>query len=521
MKSATDWERDFTTPVTDTRLWDTHTLDSELARNRPFSDPSYLFDCTVRRYTERLKMLAFRLPAAADAAAALVQAALRRQQQILGDPIVRAAINQALANISFGESSILLQEMGEIIAEAASLLRSDTAMPVLQIGNEKPDCVRFFGRSIWFWQSEHKDDHFFRLFSRIYQKQEGGKSVLVTPLRSERQSIIRAINLLTEIVPKLTESVLHHVNLICICDVPASHGGGLHFTSFTTIIAPGTVFLARSLLSNTWLLAEAILHEALHTKLYDFQHTHSLFVPKDPEMTAPIVCALWNRAEKGENHWPLNRSLFAFHVYVHLAIYFRSLSPRRAEMEAVFGPCGYSDLDVCARRAFDRAHYLEHHIAKCSKRLGAAGNALLCWLRGLLLGTDPAPPEQGAYLHLVIDLYRRETQQIMTACQKKQGFSATILPESAKQLEQENILVQKILEQLGISACSLHAGLSPEQEHLSVEHFGVARERIAQCLERVSARQAECKMKIAMEENTVGQFIQALVLNPTQNIARI
>jgi hypothetical protein len=519
MKSEMAFGRHFMSPAHSVRFWDADALEYELAANQPFSNPVYLLNCTVRRYAERLKMLVPRLPVAAEAEAALMQAPPSCQHRILGDPVMRAAINQALASVSFGEGSSL-QEMGEIIEMAAFLLRSDSVTPVLQIGSRTPDFVSFFGRQIWFWQSEHEDDLALRLFNSIYERQEGSKSVLVSQLPWEREQIIRAINLLIEVFPRLTESVLHHVNLICLCDAPAD--GGLHFTSFTTIIAPGTLFIARSQVSSTWLLAEAILHEALHTKLYDFQHTHSLFMPKDLEMTNPIVCALWNRpAEEGENQWPLNRSLFALHVYVHLAIYFCALARNAVKLETTFGPCDYADLNVCMRRAFDRAHHLELHIAKCGNRLGAAGQALLLWLTDLLRDTDPAPPDQGAYLHLLIDLYRRETQEIVRSYEKRQALSGFITLELATRLEQEAALTQMIMESLNLSSFSVFTDRSLARECPSVESFMRARTRIAECLEQISTEQADFQMKIGTENTTIGQFVQALVFDPSQYAIRI
>lgn len=503
---------------------DAASFDNVLASTRPFSDPTYIFECTMRKYVDRLKMLEPHLFAAREAREALIQATPLCQHRILGDAITRAAINQALSIVTFGQDATLLYEMNQIIALTASLLRSNGKIPVSQVGAKLPNSISVFGQPIWFWSNDRADDPASRLFSRLYEKQEIGRSVLITPTPGERNSVARGIQLLTEVLPELTKSVLHHVSLICLCDPPGNIGvGKLHFTSFTTILAPGTVFISRSLQSSVWHLAEAILHEALHAKLYDFQHTHSLFLTDDPELTKPVICALWNRPiEEGDNCWPLNRSLFAFHVYVHLGVYFRALQSRLRALEASFGPCSYIDLDVCARRALDRAHYLGHTIARCSNRLGAAGQALLIWLTNTLRDIDPSPPVPGAYLHLVLDLYQRETEQIVNNYLENQAFASSIPPRTVARLRCEIAVAQAIFAKLALAVPAPNIELHlQESDHLTVEVFARIRAKIAEELYHISVNQCGCKLKIAEEEITIGQAVQGLVLHPEEYSAKI
>lgn len=498
---------------------DLEALDEALAGKLPFSDFNYLFDRTVRRYLDRLDMLAPMLPSAAATANALTHASRGAQRKVLGDPVTRSTINQALANMSFAQGasdSNGLNNIEGVLQLARKQLSSTDAVPLLQLGCATDNSVRFFEQPLWFWTNDRQNDLPTLLFRQLYIRQEHHKSILVTPTPSEREIVVRAVLFLSSIFPKLAKSVLSHVNLICICDVPenSTTNQRLHFESFTTILIPGTIFISRHLLRNVWSLAEAILHEALHTKLYDFQHTHSLFLSKDEEMTTPILCAVWNRpAEDGDDEWTLNRSLFAFHVYVHLGVYFRKLHRDAAALEESFRPCGYSDLSLSMRRAFDRAHYLGHNIGKFSHRLGLAGQALMNWLGKLLNEVDPQPPVAGSYIHLVMDLYRRETLDMSNQGRKTPGTE--IAAGKAAQVDSEIKLTQALMSRLGLPDNFFqNTEIGPNVNQYSLDTLTMKRLCIAEALSRLSQDQCNCVFQLQSGFMTVGEIIRGMVLDP-------
>jgi hypothetical protein len=147
------------------------------------------------------------------------------------------------------------------------------------------------------------------------------------------------------------------------------------------------------MLRNPWWVADRLLHESLHQKLYDFRQTHSLLasdlapqsaLSKEPAAT---VRCIWNAGGwGGSNDWDTFRAIAAFHVYVHLAVFCAQAERRRAELLARFGAPDASFPTMTGRReAIERAQYLGREIRKsCWQELGPAGRLLVEWLSIIL-----------------------------------------------------------------------------------------------------------------------------------------
>ena len=102
------------------------------------------------------------------------------------------------------------------------------------------------------------------------------------------------------------------------------------------------------------------------------------------------------------NQWDSFRAFAAFHVYVHLA-----LLSARAEHDA-----DYRKRMISSRSSVERARYLgERLISDCWSELGPAGRRFHQWLTAVLDAIDPDAPSAGATVHLLLDLYRRETRR--------------------------------------------------------------------------------------------------------------
>src|ERR1041385_6731304 len=177
-----------------------------------------------------------------------------------------------------------------------------------------------------------------------------------------------ATRLLTQLLPKLTRSVLNHVHLLVVLQAADRKRWEdarcfLPFYSFSTSMIPGTVFLSKGILKNPWQAAESLLHEALHQKNNDLEQTHSMLRPDYTSEYSPRIPAPWNRSHSDEsNYWPVCRAVAAFHVYVHLALFFKAVEHRAGELEKRYGPLGQLDPVFAGRRALDRAHYLGNKI---------------------------------------------------------------------------------------------------------------------------------------------------------------
>ena len=68
---------------------------------------------------------------------------------------------------------------------------------------------------------------------------------------------------------------------------------------------------------------------------------------------------------------------------------------------------------ISSGKAIERARYLGHSLqTTCWDELGVAGKRLHEWLTAVLDVLDPSPGRWGAYVHLLLDLYRNEANKM-------------------------------------------------------------------------------------------------------------
>ena len=278
----------------------------------------------------------------------------------------------------------------------------------------------------WLWREDYPDDVFGRAFRLIVDHEYGGS--LCSIVADEFAMLRKGERLLHELLPGLARSALGHVHLVgCFPDVGLWKGK----VSSSQIRMGGTIFLNRQMLLNPWCVAEHLLHEALHQKLYDFRHGHSLLDPDFSGADSPRVCSLWNAGELNEaNLWDTHRAFAAFHVYVQLGLLAAVGEQRAAELEGTYG-C-FSGL-IESRKALHRARHLGEQLGElCAEKLGVAGKRLLDWLMSILDHLDPAPPPKGASLHLLLDRYEREANRIdgllMQSEAARESLSRALMP---------------------------------------------------------------------------------------------
>jgi len=410
-------------------------FDELLTRQRPFGDSEYLIEQLHARYRQRLGKISSLLPVAGSLSSALEMATPLRQYRTMGDPVVRHAVHQALRHASNGDQGghpplgqpgklasppppsadgWALDDCEEVLRETLGHLESahreggpleSGGVGLRRLGRQPGD------GSIW--SEEHGDDLFGRSFRKIVHDNFQGEP-LCTPSAADLARLAKGAELLGVLMPLSARSVLSHMHLAVI--VPHT-GGWKRKGSCSEYMISGTIFLNREMLRNPWWVAEHLLHEALHQKLYDFRHTHSLLMedlsPEPPSLeNAATVHSIWNvGGATGSSGWDTFRAVAAFHVYVHLAVLCVQIERRKGELLKRFGPADAPGPAMTQRReAFERAQYLGRHIKQaCWQELGPAGRMLVAWLTSILNALDPAPPPSDTrYLHLVLNRYMAE-----------------------------------------------------------------------------------------------------------------
>ena len=408
-----------------------------LAADRPFGDSAYIHRQLQQASARRLRRVAPDLPVAGALADALAGAGEEACFAVLEDPVLRATTQHALTEQLTGRTPGLShQECAAVMREALEHVERGAHGSLTAAA--APSCVPLGPEPWhgWIWSEPGHPSGVSTAFSKLIELNFGGE--LARPSAAQVAVLQRARELIEELTPELGASALGHAHGI---GVFPSSGRWQTMAGASQFWITGAVFLAGSMLEDPWWVAEHLLHEALHQKLYDLRHTHSVLLRdavQDAGQGAASggrVVSLWNKVDaRGSSCWGVSRSLAAFHVYVHLAVYaqlaeaqFESSEPEGA---APYGARGV----VLAPSAFRRATYLGQQLAEHYwDDLGPAGQALVDWLMQCLEALEPLPAAEPLRLALLLERYGREAQRLEAAA--RAGAGAATSPVSADLVE--------------------------------------------------------------------------------------
>jgi hypothetical protein len=203
---------------------------------------------------------------------------------------------------------------------------------------------------------------------------QGGLRV---PDLAQRSRLDSAFSLLSELLPLTTRDAARHATLVALAE---AHTQDAEMGSGTARSVPGLVFMSKREMRSVWTLAEALLHELTHCKLFDLYLGRRIFRSDYDVRNAATIRSPWNvHTEYQSNEWPFDQALAAYHVYVHLA----ALSARITaigieELEARYGPRCFNEslLDAAARARYLGAQLVRHAEA----HLSDDGAKLVAWL---------------------------------------------------------------------------------------------------------------------------------------------
>ena len=423
-----------------------------LSKGRPFGDSSYITDQMQSGLLHRLEKIGETLASARELLDAMRQSDSNSRFHTLGDPVVRAVIQQALGHLfSDIEVTIPLQQCDEVLSEALHHVKPGMTSGPLAAGVRDVQWLGSPSETAWIWTSERRDDIFSQTFKQLVAAEYGES--LCTPTAADILLLQQAAALVSELVPQLSQSAFSHAHLLGV--FPGT-GKWEKVASSSQFRITGSVFLNQTTLQNPWWIAEHLLHESLHQKLYDFRHGHSLlardvindFGMKTEDRT---VISLWNTPGlDASNSWDSHRSLAAFHVYVHLALFCRLAEERASELELAYGPLNTVPSMTSSGKAFARARYLGENLrSTCWSDLGLAGQGLVEWLTSILDATDPRPAPTGAQLHLLLDRYLLEAAKI-----QQKSPSEELTKDLATLAANEAAAASRVLTIAGATAAS-------------------------------------------------------------------
>jgi predicted O-methyltransferase YrrM len=459
-------------------------IEEALVSHRAFGDSEYILAEFQTSCKRRLEAISAGLPSAGRLLEALGRASEESVRCVTGTTVIRSAIQHAHTQVETGEDyGIPLADCDGIFADTALHLERGEAGTPFERGAGWLPRLGEQDYQPWIWREDHPDDVFGRSFRHLVR--ENYTDPLCTPSEADLAALRRGEELLQALVPQLTRSALTHVQLV---GVFPHTGAWKDKASSSQIRVGGSVFLGRTLMRSPWVVAEHLLHEALHQKLYDFRHGHNLLEPDFAKRGAPRVRSPWNPAGLNEaNSWDTHRAFAAFHVYAQLTLLARVAEERSAELESEFGSSAGL---IPSHKAFARAWYLGEQLRTTAwEVLGLAGRRMVEWLTAILEALEPAPPPEGARLHLVLDLYRREARRVGARLTEPDHSSPALLTTLAPLAEKEIATARGALETTG--AATQVEELDEAVDGLSAEElasrFGDVREVVAEVLLDASA----------------------------------
>jgi hypothetical protein len=389
-------------------------IEEALADGEPFGDSGYILGRVRLHYEHRLEIVAEHTPAAAALLSALRTADPNHSCRVIADPVVRTVIDDAVRHFRLDGPVFPENELNTVLTFAKRNLEESKNVPPLAEGEVRDICcIRNRNVCPWIWSGHRSDnDVLGQIFGRTFEKYHGDLELRAVN-ESSQQMLLAGMALLQNLLPRLSRSALDHVQVISIIGPDSA---SRHYTSFTDPRMPGAMFLSPSVLGNPWKVAEHLLHEALHLKFIDIEHTHSLLASDFDPANSPTIRPHWNRSHPlSVNEWPINRVLTVMHVYTSLALFFATIANDRSLLDQVGGVLNPIKE---GRRALDRARYLGEQLEQSISQLGFAGRCFVRWLRQMLDAIDPSPPLRDSYVHLLLDLYDREVEEIQRLSQR-------------------------------------------------------------------------------------------------------
>lgn len=396
--------------------------------NAPFGDWRYIRQRVVESVSRRLDLSQRLFPQAVPVLERIRALDDTTAARVLEHPFLRSVEFAATQHLKRPMKVITHEQVGQYFEQLGILLSGDwkggklSSLSML-MEEDYEDAAR---HTVWQWTGEQGDGTLTGIIPTVFLK-SSPNCVFHRPTEEQSRNLRQGIALLRELFPLLTPSILRHIDVIALVSTEPDHGeagppGGNPlstdpFISCSGDPSPGVVFVNPSVLTNSWYIAEIILHEGLHLKLYDVKATHNLLRPNYAKEEAAKLHPLWHMSSES---WDVERSLFAMHVYAHLALFFQRVAANFDVLAPRFGPLHVSNARLSMRRSLDRADFLGMKLAEVGTRdLGPAGHLLLAQLQEMLLVLDDASVEGDSMdgvarlgevaQRLVGDLYARQT----------------------------------------------------------------------------------------------------------------
>jgi hypothetical protein len=214
----------------------------------------------------------------------------------------------------------------------------------------------------------------------------GAEKCAVRPFSEEQcERIEKAIEIVENVCSETAYDIVVNVRHICYMDYarwqlmePDEYRNIAQSLSRSTM--PSCIFLSCHAFTSQDDLVESIYHESLHRKLANLIQTRLILKESYDWQTSPRFVCSWNKHFSwGSNDWPFDRALDAFHVYVHLSVFYGAV------IEKAIGELDGRRSAARRKISYDRACILGDWLYSAAREcLGSEGMGLLETLQGAL-----------------------------------------------------------------------------------------------------------------------------------------
>ncbi|MFK0259118.1 PqqD family peptide modification chaperone [Streptomyces sp. NPDC090445] len=367
--------------------------DRMLVEDSRFGDTRAIEERNVARFSIGAELLAEQDPRHEAVLRRVSRAARDQLLPLLGDPVLRNAFEDDLVKLENGVRT------GFGFGALASRIPAEPAGlgPCERMATPHVRPWPHHG-SAWVWTEMSPADRVpGEMATRLRQLYDGSieggpSSDPVVPGPEMCQALGRGAELLTALLPQVGPSVLRHVSVVGFTRGESADGPLQSLSGGDPL--PSAILMAPERLADPWTVAETLLHESVHLKLFDALRAGALLT--EPEHAVPIP---WRQTP-----WRLIRVLVALHFYVHLLVFQEAVRNAGPELRAEFGrpPAGEVVDEVtpgtqAAREGtfgsgLERVRYLAGYVRGLPPgTLTPAGRQFMRWLTDVTAVIDPEP----------------------------------------------------------------------------------------------------------------------------------
>ena len=356
-------------------------METELAGHPAFGDAQSIFDRLRAGVLLFLEGAAKGRPLIQALHQELRDGPHQQAAAVFADPAVLSGLLGRSSNAMANPGS---EESEELVAATLRHLRSGALGLPTAAGcrlRARPRCVQ---HDIALWDPALTRSVFKRSFESAFDKCIGSSFPRRARLRRPSPALVKVVErgceLLAALLPELATSALAHLRLIGFFSIKDYRYTG----QVTNISISSTTFLHGAHWRTPWLAAEALLHEALHCKLGHLARVRGIHREGGNAGAPAVIRPFWKRGQRpSEAEWTPMRAFAAFHVYVHLALFWMRVERLEARLAGEFEapPASFRE---SLRAAFDRADYLRRALEDVDRPLGSEGRLMFAWLSRVL-----------------------------------------------------------------------------------------------------------------------------------------